>query len=432
MHVSIEEISPVERRVAVRIDWATVAIKLEEEYRRVGREVSLKGYRKGKVPRATLERMFWQRVEQEAKRRLVDESLDEAGEQLGVDVVADPVIEIPGGRLEKGASFLYTARVEVRAPFVPRGYFGIEVERASGRVTEADVDGALAAWQRDRTPLVPLVDRAELRAGDLVVVHVTGTVTGALAGWPTDVTGVINSDDLTVEVGTGGEYPLPGLARALVGAPVAAREHSLSFTIPPNSVEAWRDFAGTQGRVIITVLDARERRVQPLDDGLVRASGEADSVGALREVLRGRLLADAKLQGERNLQVALMQAILDKNPFEVAPSLVESQLNLLLAQRPDAGDRAVREQHRPQAVANVRAFFLIRAIAEVEGIVATPADVEKRLVDTAAAQGKSPAALRAELEASGTFELIESNVIEEKTVALLLSRATITAKPQES
>src|SRR5438132_10950273 len=91
MQFRIEEVSPVEKKLAVEIEWPLVAAKLDAAYKELGRDVSLRGFRKGKVPRNILERMFARQVEQEVIKQLVQESLLRAVQQHEIQAVAEPI-----------------------------------------------------------------------------------------------------------------------------------------------------------------------------------------------------------------------------------------------------------------------------------------------------------------------------------------------------
>src|SRR5438045_8055242 len=93
MHVHVEELSPVEKKVAIEVDWPQVARKLDEAYRELGKGVNLKGFRKGKVPRSILERMYGRQVEHEVKQRLVQENFLRAAQKHSIQMVADPIID---------------------------------------------------------------------------------------------------------------------------------------------------------------------------------------------------------------------------------------------------------------------------------------------------------------------------------------------------
>ena len=118
MQVTISEISPVEKKVAVEIPWPYVAQKLDEAYKDLSRGVALKGFRKGKVPRPMLEKMFGRQVEQEVVKQLVQESFVTAAQQHDIQPVAEPIVD--DAHLHKGQPFHYSARVEVRSASSPR------------------------------------------------------------------------------------------------------------------------------------------------------------------------------------------------------------------------------------------------------------------------------------------------------------------------
>src|SRR6201996_2830776 len=123
MQVTVSELSPVEKKVAVEIPWPYVSQKLDEAYKDLSRSVALKGFRKGKVPRPMLEKMFGRQVEQDVIKNLVQESFITAANQHDIQPVAEPVVD--DAHLHKGQPFHYSARVEVLSIVEPKEYEGI-------------------------------------------------------------------------------------------------------------------------------------------------------------------------------------------------------------------------------------------------------------------------------------------------------------------
>src|SRR5829696_2584861 len=93
MQVRIEEVSPVEKKLFVEVPWETVSEKLGNAYRELGKGVALKGFRKGKVPRAVLEQVYGQRVNAEVAYELVRESFLRANQEHQLAAVSEPRIE---------------------------------------------------------------------------------------------------------------------------------------------------------------------------------------------------------------------------------------------------------------------------------------------------------------------------------------------------
>ncbi len=119
MQITIEDLSPVEKKVEFELPWADVAPKLDKAYDSLRREVKLPGFRPGKVPRAILERMYRRQVEDEVARELVERSLGQAIQENQIQPVAPPAVaEI---EIKTGAPFKFSARVEVRSQVTPEG-----------------------------------------------------------------------------------------------------------------------------------------------------------------------------------------------------------------------------------------------------------------------------------------------------------------------
>src|SRR5258708_29095024 len=141
MQVTISEISPVEKKVAVEIPWPYVAQKLDEAYKDLSKGVALKGFRKGKVPRPMLEKMFGRQIELEVIKQLVQESFVTAAHQHDLKPVAEPIVD--DAQLHKGKPFHYSARVEVRSIVEPKEYGGLELPPRGGQGSDEGLGHAL-------------------------------------------------------------------------------------------------------------------------------------------------------------------------------------------------------------------------------------------------------------------------------------------------
>ena len=118
MQITIEDLSPVEKKVEFELPWADVAPKLDKAYDSLRRGVRLPGFRPGKVPRALLEKMYRRQVEDEVARELVERSIGQAIQENQIQPVAPPAVaEI---EIKTGAPFKFSARVEVRSQVTGR------------------------------------------------------------------------------------------------------------------------------------------------------------------------------------------------------------------------------------------------------------------------------------------------------------------------
>jgi trigger factor len=432
MQVTISELSPVEKKVAIELPWPHVAHKLDEAYRDLQRQVALKGFRKGKVPRPILERMFGRQVEQDVVQKLVQESFIQAATDHKIEPVAEPVVD--DAHLHKGKSFHYSARVEVRAAVEPKDYFDVTVTQRKPEVKDEDVERALEQKRRELTEykVIDAASRTTTIERDVLVLGAQGTL-----GEGPDAK--FERDGIMVDLSEPSADPIPGLGKALLGIPVQAKDHEVKFT----------SGEGDQAKpavLKITVREAREKVMPALDDEFAKDTGEADTLAELRDKTKQKLLAEDEKTAKHELRQGLVKEILKSNSFPVAPALVERQLDTLVQRAkiqmmmrgidPRAAEASgaldnqrLRDDLRENAHEEVRAAFLVDAIATKEKIEVAESDMEKKLAEMAAGRQMAVPKLKAELQKEGRLETVRYQLREEKTLDLLLSRAKIIDKP---
>src|SRR5258708_20252959 len=172
MQITIEDISPVEKRVEVERPWTDVAPKLDKAYGALRRDVRVAGFRPGKVPRGVLEKMYRHRIEDEVARDLVETSLGQAIHENQLEPVAPPTVDKL--ELKTGAPFKFSARVEVRSQVTPKDYSGVPLTRRAAKVTDAEVEAELEAYRRRLTEYKPVEGRTETAGADVVLVDLSG------------------------------------------------------------------------------------------------------------------------------------------------------------------------------------------------------------------------------------------------------------------
>ncbi len=423
MQVTIENVSEVEKKVAVQIPWPAVAQKLDVAYRKLGRDVALKGFRKGKVPRNILERMYGPQVEAQVTRELVQESFVMAASEHSLEPVAEPVVN--DVHMHKGESFHYSARVEVRGEIVPQDYEGIELHRRAPRVSDEEVTRALERKREELTEYKAIENRDPkvTTDRDILLVKLVGTV-GDKA---------ISREQVPVDLSAQGAYePVPGLGKALHGIPLDAVDHAVSLQVPQAEGDP------IEARLQVTITEAREKQMPALDDEFAKDTGEADTLDELRAKLHEKLIDEDKKRAEAELKQELLKALCKRNAFAIAPALVERQLDTMVERakmtlalrgldpKLDTGaETRLRDELREAANDEVRAALLVDAIGQKEKIETTDADLEKRLSEMAEAREKNSAKVKAELQKEGKLQALRYQIREEKTLDLLLSRSKI-------
>jgi trigger factor len=423
MQVRIEEVSPIAKKLIVQVPWETVSSKLGEAYRDLGRNVSLKGFRKGKVPRSVLERMFGKQVRQEVAGQLVRESFITAATEHELDAVSEPHLEHEL-EIQRGKPLEFEAVVEVKGKPEVGEYEGFELERRRLQVADEAVDKALAALRDEHTELMPIEGRDVSASTDVIAIKLSGTLGDQELDRP----------QLVVDLGDKEREPLPGLAKALTGLPLSAEDHPIELEIPSDFPD--ESVAGKTAALTISILDARKKEVPELDDELAKDTGKAESLDELRQVLRAELEKRESRMIENEVQEAALKELVKRNQIPVAEALVERAIDSKLqrfqqmlgiqpGQGPAFGEE-MRKDLRDGAADDVRGQLLLEALAEKESLEVSDEDLDARIAEIASDQNAQPARLRAEMDRDGRLETLRFQLRQEKALDLIVSRAQVT------
>jgi trigger factor len=430
MQITIEDISPVEKRVEFELPWTDVAPKLDKAYGALRRDVRMPGFRPGKVPRALLEKIYRQQVEEEVARDLIERSLGQAIQENELQPVAPPTVD--NLELKSGAPFKFSARVEVRSQVTPKDYSGVALSRRPAKVTDEQVAEALEGYRRRLTEYKPVEGRTETKLGDVVLVDLHGRIGEHK----------IKHRTVAVDLEEEGGGPLPGLAPRLRGLAIGGAQVEIEYTISDDVPQ--KELAGKQVDLRATIKEAREKKVPALDDELAKDTGEAETLEALRTKVREKLVEADKQRIHRELVQQLIKSLVKNNEFPIAPALVErhaqaivvrakQQLQMAGVDVESMDENRMRQEFTAEAEEEARGTILVHAIAEREGITVTDADLQKRIAELAAARNENPKKLRAELEKDQRIRQIEAQIREQKTLDMLIAQAKITDEdPQES
>jgi trigger factor len=424
MQITIEDISPVEKRVEFEVPWTEVAPRLDRAYNDLRRDVHLKGFRPGKAPRPVLEKIYRHRVEEDVARDLVELSLGQAIRDKQIDPVAPPRVDKM--ELKSGEPFKFSARVEVRSQVEPKNYTGIPLERRAPKVTPEQMEEALAAYQKQLTTFAPVEGRDQAQASDVLFVEVHGKVGEHK----------IKKNSVAVDLGdeTGG--PLPGLGPQLRGLTIApGTHHEVKYRISEEVKPS--ELAGKEVSLHVTIKEARERRTPAIDDELAKDTGEADTLEELKKKVQDRLAEADKRRIKRELETALTKQLIQRNPFDIARSLVDRHAEGIIARArmqlammgldvESLDVEKMKQEFKAEAEEEARATVLLRAIGDREGVEVTDGDMQKRVAELAAARQTSAKKLRAELEQNQQMNALKAQIREEKTLELLVSQAKIT------
>ena len=376
MQVNVEEVAGLTKKLVVTLPADMVEARLDAAYDKLKKEVRIKGFRRGRVPRPVLEKSFRPQVEAEVAEELVKETYFDALEKTDLDPVVHPQVE--AHRFQDDGSFCYEAKVDVRPEFELADYAGITVQLPEVAATDEEVEERLASLRRQHAPLRTVEDRP-VAEGDIVLIDFTAV----------DEEGKtieqVRGSDVSVEVGSGqmGEEFEAALVGLEKGKPA---ERTISFS--PGFANQF--LAGKTVTFSITVKDIKERLLPELDDEFAADVDEKfSSIADLRQHIRQQIIEEKTKAQEGDLADKIMAELLARHDFPVPERLVVYEAEMMVKQLEQrllaqgvsieaAGlDRdKLAANYREPAEKRVRGDFILKKIAEKEEIKLSEEDIE--------------------------------------------------------
>jgi trigger factor len=429
MQVQIEEVSPVETKLIVEVPWENVSGKLGKSYRDLAKQVNLKGFRKGKVPRSVLERMFSDRVHAEVASELVRESFMAALSEHKLQAVAEPRVESQI-EINKGQPTSFEAIVEVKGEVKVENYKGMELTKRPIKIDEEDLEHTLSHLRKEHMDLLPIEDRKELTTDDMVTISLKGTIGDQ----------EIDRDDINLDLGDDHHEPLPGMHAKIVGLPLDTKDHEIVIEIPEDHQET--QIAGKTASFKISVIEAKYKDLPELNDEFAKDTGKAETLVELLASIRKEAEDRQAEQIKSELQQSAVAELIKRNPIAVASSLKErviqnrfQRLQSMMGIQPGMQgpplDEGTRERLSDGAEDEVRGQLLLDALAEAEGLEVSDDAVDERVAEMAARGGKTAGRLKAEMSRDGRLENIVYQLKQDKAIELVIASAKVEEKEPE-
>lgn len=426
MQVQVEKEGSCFCRLTVQLDTPRVNAAYDQARRKVAKGARLPGFRPGKVPAALLERQYGMQIEQEAIEVAVQGSLYEAMQQHKLQPVTTPTLE--SIKLRRNEPCQYKVSVEIRPEVVVADWKKLSAPRAEGHAKAQEVDAELEKLRDEAAQTVPVEGRTQVADGDLVLLDYAGSIDGKAFQGGT-------GKGALVEVG-GRDY-IPGFAEGLIGKEVPGT-YDVDVTFPEDySAEHLRGQT-VQFRMVLHEL--KQSQKPALDDDFAKDLGKG-SLAEVRSELEGRLAARAKSQAEQTQRRALLQALIERNRFDVPPSMVDRQVERTIqslarrmemyTQRPhqfsDDELADLRSNNREEAEFQVRAGLLVAALGEAEKLDVDDEGVRAAIAEVAAGAGAQAAQVHAYYQNEDHFEELRFEQLEKRVMGALLEHAELTA-----
>ncbi|NJD11887.1 MAG: trigger factor, partial [Gemmatimonadetes bacterium] len=413
IQVTTESPSAWARRLTITIPAERIEQERKTAVQRLAKSTKLPGFRKGKVPPQVMEKRFGAALQQQAVEQAIGAAYRDAIQREGLK----PITEGSIGEIEyqPGSDLTFHVDVEVRPELELERIGGFRLRRDEPRATEAQVEEVIGRLREERTHYHP----AEARLagdGDLVDFEVTplDDATEATPAVPRRY---------QVVIGQGQAVPaIEAVLRQL--RPGESGEYDMELPVAADDPAQ-----GTRPhRMRMHVLEVKEAHAPELDDDFARGLGNFGSLAELREQVRADLRKESEKAAEQKVRGQLLHEIVQANPFEVPYSMVKKYVEAMLPAREGADPErlaGLRQQAWPAAEQALQRMLVIERVAELEGLDATPAEVQDRVSGIAERLGRPAAEVTAQLRKSGRLDEIDREITEEKVFDYLKSLSTI-------
>ncbi len=406
MKSDVETLSPTRVKLTVEVPFDEMKDSLDAAYGRIGKQVSIPGFRKGKVPARIIEQRFGRgAVLEEAVNDALPKAYDEAVREHKVIPVGQPTVDVT--ELEDGKHLAFTAEVDVRPEFDLPEFSSLRVEVGNAVPNDDDVSAQVDSL-RSRFATLKDVERAAVD-GDVLLVDIAGATPEG------DVVDDLIGNALSYELGTDGM--LPGFDEAVRGAK-AGESRSFEFT-PQNG-----DWVGIPLTVNVTVSGVRERELPALDDDFAQMASEFDTVAELQDDVKTRLVRLKRLEQGAEARNKVHEVLVESLDIPLPEGVITAEVEAHFEDGHDSGEehRAEVEQQAREAL---KSQFILDKIAEQEEVSVGESELSAWLVQQAPRYGMSPDQFAQALVEAGQVPMAIQDIRRAKALAVVLESATV-------
>nr|WP_242848740.1 trigger factor [Syntrophomonas palmitatica] len=321
MEARLEKIENSEAYIEITVDAEHFEEGLEKAYRKVVKQVTIPGFRKGRVPRELLEAHYGKEIlYQDALEFIIPDAYAYAIEELDIEPIAQPDFDFSELEdIEAGKEFKFNARVAVKPEFELPDLTGLEITAPNFSITDQDVEKRLQDMQNRYAELVEKTEEPAVN-GDVVEIDFEGFV---------DDTAFPGGKGHNYELELGSGTFIPGFEEQLLGMKVGeSRDINVTF---PEGYHA-EDLAGKDAVFKVDLNKITSRKLRPLDDEFAQEVSSFDTIEELRQDIRSGLEKMSEARRKEMLKQEAVSRALERCDISVPDSVVRAQLERMLEQ----------------------------------------------------------------------------------------------------
>ncbi|NLW41041.1 MAG: trigger factor [Tissierellia bacterium] len=401
---------------------------IQKAYLKNRNRFNIPGFRRGKAPRKIIELNYGEGIfYEEALNIILPEAYDEAIENLGLEPVDTPEVDIE--QLEKGKPVILKVEVTVKPEVKLGNYKSIEVEKVEYNVTDEDIDRELKTVQEMNGRIIDAGDR-ESKEGDILTIDFEGYIDGEQFEGGT-------AQNQVVEIGS--NRFIPGFEEQLIGKK-KGEEVEVNVTFPEDYFE--ESLRGKEALFKVVIHEIKEKELPELDDEFAKDVSEYETLEEYKNSIRERLEKEAKEKEKVELEERIIEKVVESAEIDIPEVMIEHQIEREInefdyrlrlqglnidryLELTNTDMDAFKEEMTPVAKRRVKTELVLEAIAKEENIEVTEEDIDEELERMAKEYKQEDAEKFKENMKKGDLEFLKSGIMRDKTIELLVSSAKI-------
>ncbi|MEJ6952389.1 trigger factor [Natronospora cellulosivora (SeqCode)] len=422
MEVAKERLEGNKVQLKVEVEKERVNDALNKAYKKVVKDVSIPGFRKGKVPRKVLEARYGKEVlHRDAFDFLVPRAYSDAVQAAEIDPIDQP--EITDFYIAANEPATFVAVVEVKPDVELGQYTELGIEKEEVEVTEEELDQELERRQNQHSQLEN-TDREEVEDGDFLIIDFEGYVDDEK--FPGG-----SAEEYTLEIGSGSF--IPGFEEQLIGQKVGEEvDVNVAF---PEEYQA-EDLAGKDALFKVTIKEIKVKSLPDLDDDFAKEVSDFDTIDELKEDIKNKLLKEKENNTQRKYEDELIEAISENAEVDIPEVLINNELDMMLQnmqyslsqqginidqyfEHLQIDKDTWRDENKEIAEKRAKSNLVLESIAKKEGFEVSDDEINNRLEEMTEGSEQKPEQLKAYLQMNGQLDGLVHSMLLSKVIDFL-------------
>lgn len=386
MSVQVEKLEKNMAKLTIEVSSEEFEKAIAKAYKKNKNKISMPGFRKGKAPRAMIEKMYGKGVfYEDAANSIIPDAYADAAKESELEIVAQPEIDVT--QIESGKPFIFTATVALKPEVTLGEYKGIEVEKKEVEVTDEEVDTEINRVRESNARMIDIDDRAA-QDGDTVVIDFDGYVDGKQfeGGKAEDYSLVLGSHSF-----------IDNFEEQLEGKNIG-EDVTVNVTFPENYQA--EELQGKPAEFKVKIKEIKVKELPELDDDFAQDVSNFDTIAEYKEDLKKKLAENKEEALKREREETVIGKIIENAQMDIPEQMVEAQIRQMtqeFAQRLSSQGLSIDqymqftgltpqkmiEELKPQALKRIQSRLVLEAVVAAENIETSEDELNKEIENMA-------------------------------------------------